>query len=95
MEYAADYPDNLKSVMSSLGAENDYPENLRKVMGSSSYFNKDVTPDRVRQLMPQLREQIAFYREYPDIFVDTIKGKDCTFKFLFIPKNILACGDAS
>ena len=31
--------------------------------------------------MPELRNAIAFYRKYPDIFVDDIKGPDCIFKF--------------
>ena len=39
--------------------------------------------------MPELRHSIAFYREYPDIFVDDIKGPDCTFKFYFYQRVFL------
>jgi len=36
-----------------------------------------------------LRDLIAYFREYPDIFVDFIKGKDSTFNFLFYQRIFL------
>lgn len=36
-----------------------------------------------------LRKLIAYFREYPDIFVDFIKGKDSTFNFLFYQRIFL------
>ena len=49
---------------------------------SSNGFNKQGTSEeRVRAVLPQMRTAIAFYRKYPDIFIDTIKGPDCIFKF--------------
>ena len=39
--------------------------------------------------LPKLRELIAYFREYPDIFVDFIKGKDSTFNFLFYQRIFL------
>ena len=39
--------------------------------------------------LSKLRELIAYFREYPDIFVDFIKGKDSTFNFLFYQRIFL------
>lgn len=35
---------------------------------------EDVTPDRLLACIDELREKIAFYRAYPDIFIDDISG---------------------
>lgn len=40
-----------------------------------------MTEERVRKVLPHLRHSIAFYRVYPDIFIDDIKGKECKFNF--------------
>lgn len=39
--------------------------------------------------MPQLRNSIAFYRKYPDIFIDDIKGENCIFKFYLYQRVFL------
>lgn len=39
--------------------------------------------------MPEIRKCIAFYREYPDIFIDDIKGPDCNFRFYFYQRVFL------
>lgn len=52
-------------------------------------FDKEITEQRLRQCMPQLRELIAYYRAYPDIFVDEIKGPDCKFQFYFYQRVYL------
>ena len=31
---------------------------------------KEITSDRIKNILPQVRNLIAFYREYPDLFVD-------------------------
>lgn len=41
----------------------------------------EISQERLEAVMPDLRNLIAYYREYPDIFVDDIKGDDCPFKF--------------
>ena len=57
---------------------------------SSSQIRKDeVSEERIKKVLPELRARIAFYREYPDIFVDDIKGPDCTFKFRFTQRIFL------
>lgn len=40
-----------------------------------------VTEERLRDQLDNLRKRIAFWREYPDLFVDENKGPDSTFKF--------------
>ena len=47
-----------------------------------------VSEERVRAVMPALREYIAFWREYPDLFVDFLQTggnfeKEKKFKFFF------------
>ena len=44
---------------------------------SSNYQNKKeeiFSEERVKRIVPILREYIAFWREYPDLFVDFMKG---------------------
>ena len=48
-----------------------------------------LSEERLNAQLNNLREQIAFYREYPDIFVDKIKGPDCSFKFYFYQRVFL------
>ena len=40
-----------------------------------------ISEERLKKSLPELRKAIAFYREYPDIFIDDIKGPDCNFNF--------------
>ena len=59
---------------------------LKKILELSENHNfkkSEVTEERIQNDIDSIRELIAFYREYPDLFVDDIKGPDCTFKFRF------------
>ena len=58
---------------------------------SRSIVKDEVSEERLRQDIDAIREKIAFYREYPDIFVDDIKGPDCTFNFRFTQRIFLRC----
>jgi hypothetical protein len=40
-----------------------------------------MSEERLREILPELRNLIAFFREYPDIFVDFVKGPESKFKF--------------
>ena len=42
-----------------------------------------MSEERLSAQLDNLRTQISFYREYPDLFVDFIKGPDSKFKFYF------------
>ena len=48
-----------------------------------------MSQERLDAQMDNLRKKIAFYREYPDLFIDDIKGPDCTFKFYFYQRVFL------
>ena len=50
---------------------------------SRGVVKDEVSAERPRENIDAIKDKIAFYREYPDIFVDDIKGPDCTFKFRF------------
>ena len=55
----------------------------------ASLVKEEVSEERLLKILPELRERIAFYREYPDLFVDDIKGPDCTFKFRYTQRIFL------
>lgn len=48
-----------------------------------------LSKERVDAQLGNIRNLIAFYREYPDIFIDQIKGPDCPFKFYFYQRIFL------
>ena len=57
----------------------------------SNRLKEEVSSQRLMKSLDALRAEIAFYREYPDLFVDDIKGPDCTFKFRFTQRIFLRC----
>ncbi len=55
-----------------------------------------ISPERIEQIKPQLREYISFWREYPDLFIDFMqtggdpeKEKDLTFRLFFYQRVFL------
>lgn len=42
-----------------------------------------LSEERIRAIIPAAREHISFWREYPDLFVDFMKGPDSTFNLFF------------
>ena len=64
---------------------------LQNLLDLSSQRNKKigVSEERVRAVMPEVRNTIAFFREYPDLFVDFVKGPDSNFKFYFYQRVFL------
>lgn len=49
----------------------------------------EVTQERLNACISQIRSLIAQFRQYPDLFVDLIKGPDCNFKFYFYQRVFL------
>lgn len=64
-------------------------QNLLDLSSSRSVVKEEVSEERLRQNLEQIRNEIAFYREYPDLFVDVIKGPDSAFKFRFTQRIFL------
>ena len=48
-----------------------------------------LSEERLAAQMGNIRSLIAFWREYPDLFVDFIKGPDSTFHFYFYQRIFL------
>lgn len=51
--------------------------------------NKIITEERLKKQLPNLRNLISFFREYPDLLVDYIKKEDSTFNFYFYQRVTL------
>ena len=66
-------------------------QNLLDLSASRSIVKDEVSEDRLRAHLDEIRELIAFYREYPDLFVDDIKGPECKFQFRFTQRIFLRC----
>lgn len=75
------YPYNLEVILSESSI--DYPPNLKRLLNiKEESVNDEITvEERIRRIFPEARKAIAFYRAYPDIFIDDIKGPDCNFEF--------------
>lgn len=64
-------------------------QNLLDLSSSHSIVKEEVSEERLRENLDAIRKEIAFYREYPDLFVDVIKGPDSTFNFRFTQRIFL------
>ena len=62
---------------------------LLQLSQNREYKKQGLSEERINEDLDGLRELIAFFRWYPDIFVDFIKGKDSTFQFLFYQRIFL------
>lgn len=64
---------------------------LQKLLQLNSQRGKKqgISEERLQAQLPQLRKLIAFFKWYPDLFVDFIKGPDSTFNFLFYQRIFL------
>ena len=58
-------------------------------LSSSKRKKIGISEERLRAALPELRKSIAFYREYPDLFVDFVKGPESNFKFFFYQRVFL------
>ena len=64
-------------------------KDLLQLSSDREYKKQGISEQRLMEDIDKLRDLIAFFREYPDIFVDFIKGKDSTFNFLFYQRIFL------
>lgn len=64
---------------------------LQALLEITSNENKKegISEERLNAQLDNIRTNIAFYREYPDLFVDMIKGQDSTFNFYFYQRVFL------
>ena len=64
-------------------------QQLLELSENESTFKLGVSEERLNKVMPHLRTLIAFYREYPDLLIDFMKGPDSTFQFYFYQRIFL------
>lgn len=66
---------------------------LQNLLDLSSERNlglkQGLSEERIKEQLPYLRNMVAFYREYPDLLVDFMKGEDSTFQFYFYQRIFL------
>ena len=62
---------------------------LLQLSSNRQYKKQGLSEQRLIKDIDGLRDIIAYFRQYPDIFVDFIKGKDSTFNFLFYQRIFL------
>ena len=48
-----------------------------------------MSEERLKEQLPNLRKLISFFREYPDLFIDFMKGENSTFKFYYYQRSFL------
>lgn len=61
-------------------------DRILRESGQEVNVKQEITEERINQQMDNLRKQIAFYREYPDLLIDRMAGFEDTpgkFKFYF------------
>ena len=66
-------------------------KSLLDLSASHDVVKEEVSAERLRENLDKVRDLISFYREYPDLFVDSIKGPDSTFNFRFTQRIFLRC----
>ena len=64
-------------------------QSLLDLSSSRDTMKQGISEERLTENIEMLREQIAFFRAYPDLFVDFIKGPDCKFHFYFYQRIFL------
>ena len=66
---------------------------LQDLLDLSQHRKKvGLSEERVNAIVPEARKYIAFWREYPDLFVDFLAGKDggpSKFHFYFYQRIFL------
>ena len=68
---------------------------LKTLLDLSDNYNEEdiskvgISEERLREQLPHLRNLISFYREYPDLLIDFMKGPDSTFRFYFYQRIFL------
>ena len=64
-------------------------QSLLDLSESRNNQKQEVSEERIAAVLPQLRQLISLFREYPDIYIDFIKGPDCNFEFYFYQRVFL------
>lgn len=60
-----------------------------KIADEKDEKRQAITEELIQKHFTDLRGLIAFFREYPDLFIDFIKGPNCNFKFYMYQRSFL------
>lgn len=60
-----------------------------KLVDDRDQIKQGLSEERLQEQLPKLRNMISFYRMYPDLLVDEMKGPDSTFHFFFYQRVFL------
>lgn len=60
-----------------------------KIADEKNEKRQAITEELIQKHLTDLRGLIAFFREYPDLFIDFIKGPNCNFKFYMYQRSFL------
>lgn len=58
-------------------------KNLLELSQNKENHKIGLSEERIESQLDNLRHLISFYREYPDLLIDDIKGENCKFRFYF------------
>ena len=64
-------------------------QNLLDLSESKAVKKVGLSEERIRAQIPELRKAFSMYREYPDLFVDFMKGPESTFRLYFYQRVFL------
>lgn len=56
---------------------------ILELSSSKDSQKQGLSEERLKAQLPYLRNMVSFFREYPDLLVDYMKGPESTFKFYF------------
>lgn len=56
---------------------------ILELSSSKDSQKQGLSEERLKAQLPHLRNMVSFFREYPDLLVDYMKGPESTFKFYF------------
>ena len=62
---------------------------LLEISENRDFRKQGISEERLLEDLPKLKKLISYFRQYPDIFIDFIKGKDSTFKFYLYQRIFL------
>lgn len=64
-------------------------ESLLDLSSARGTKKRGLSEERVMAQIEPMRQTFSFWREYPDLFVDFLKGPNSTFKLFFYQRVFL------
>ncbi len=64
-------------------------KDLLALSDEKAISKKGLSEERIHAQMSNIREVISFWREYPDLFIDFMKGPDSAFNLFFYQRIFL------